>query len=116
VLGAVAAPAGAGVPFQLGKAKLNTKKGTATMAVEVPAKGKVSISTAKDVSHTEIFFDGPGQGKLPIKAKQGKPIQLLKANGKLKVNFTVTYAPQGPGQPPGGPTSVLRTVTLKLNR
>jgi hypothetical protein len=107
---------GAGVPFQLGKPKLNTKKGTATLAVEVPAKGKVSVSTAKNLSYTEIFFDGPGQGKLPIRARQGKPVEQLRANGELKVKFTVTYAPQGPNQPPGGPSFKVLTVTLRLDR
>ncbi len=43
--------------------------------MEVPEKGKVSISTAKNLSFTEIFFDAAGRAKLPIRARQGKPVR-----------------------------------------
>jgi hypothetical protein len=81
---------------------LNKNKGTATMKVTVPARGKVGVSTAKKLSYTTIFFDGPGTAKLPIRARQGKPVKQLRATGKLRAKFTVTYAPQGPNQPPRG--------------
>jgi hypothetical protein len=113
----LAAPAaGAPVPFEVGKPKLNKQKGTATLAVEVPEKGKVSISTAKNLSFTEIFFDAAGRAKLPIRARKGKPIQVLKNTGKLGAKFTVTFAPQGPPTPSGGPSSKVLTITLQLKR
>ena len=86
----LAAPAAAApVPFELGKPELNKDKGTATLAVEVPEKGKVSVSTAKTV-------------------------QQLKNTGKLKAKFTVTFAPQGPPTPSGGPSAKVLTITLRL--
>jgi hypothetical protein len=110
------ATAAAPVPFQIGKPKLNKQKGTAVLRVEVPEKGKVSISTEKQLSYTEIFFQGAGSGKLPIRARQGKPINQLKANGKLTVKPTITFAPQGPPSPSGGPNSKVITVTLRFTR
>jgi hypothetical protein len=51
---------------------------------------------------------------LPIRARQGKPVRRLKATGRLKAKFTVTFVPQGPPTPSGGPSSKVLTVTLKL--
>lgn len=112
----VPAIAAAPVPFEIGKPKLNKKKGTATLAVEVPEKGKVSVTTAKNLSATEIFFDAAGRGRLPIRPRQGKPIQVLKNTGKLKAKLAVTFAPQGPPTPSGGPSSKVLTITLRLDR
>ena len=102
----------AATSFQMGKPKLNTRKGTATLLVTVPEKGKVTVTTEKRLAYTEIFFDGAGQAKLPIRARQGKPVQQLKANGELKVSPVISFVPQGPGS--GSPSSKRITLILKL--
>jgi hypothetical protein len=113
--GAIAA-AQAGVPLELGGLTLNTHKGTATLAVTVPAAGKVEIVAPKTISHTQVNFTGPATGSLPIRARQGKPAQQLRDRGQLRAKLDIFYAPQGPDQPPGGPSDQFKTVTLRLKR
>ena len=98
--------------FQIGKPKLNPRKGTATVLVSVPALGKVGVSTEKQVSYTEVFFDGPGEAKLAIRPRQGKPVKVLEARGRLAVKPAITFVPQGPGA--GSPISKRISLTLKL--
>jgi hypothetical protein len=109
------ATAAAPVPFQIGKPKLNKKKGTASLAVKVSGKGKVFVSVAKNLSYTVIFFDGAGRGKLPIRPRQGKPVRQLKNTGKLKAKLAVTFTPQGPNTS-GGPYNKVLRITLKRKR
>lgn len=102
-----------GVPFQLGQLQLNTKKGTATLKVTVPAYGKVEIVAPKTVSHTQVI-GGPGELTVPIRLRQGKPVMQLRNKGRYRVKLDVFYAPQGPNQPPGGPSDLFKTLTLRL--
>ena len=82
------------------------------MLVSVPALGKVGVSTEKQVSYTEVFFDGPGEAKLAIRPRQGKPVKVLEARGRLAVKPAITFVPQGPGA--GSPISKRISLTLKL--
>jgi hypothetical protein len=109
------ASSSAGVPFQLGKLTLNTKKGTAVLVVTIPAYGKVEITGPKTVSDTKVI-GGPGQVNLPIRLRQGKPVQQLRKKGRYRVTLDVFYAPQGPNQPSGGPSDIFKTITLRLKR
>jgi hypothetical protein len=102
-----------GVPFQLGQLQLNTEKGTATLNVTIPAYGKVEIVAPKTVSHTQVI-GGPGELTLPIRLRQGKPVMQLRNKGRYRVRLDVFYVPQGPNQPPGGPSDLFKTVTLRL--
>ncbi len=102
-----------GVPFQLGKSQLNTKKGTATLKVTVPAFGKVQIVAPKTVSHTQVV-GGPGELTLPIRLRQGKPVKQLRNKGRYRVMLDVFYVPQGANQPSGGPSDLFKTITLRL--
>ena len=109
------AAATAGVPFQLGDVQLNTRKGTARLEVTIPAYGKVEITDPKTVSHTKVI-GGPGELSLPIRLRQGKPVRQLRTRGHYRVTLDVFYAPQGPNQPPGGPSDLFTTLTLRLKR
>jgi len=83
--------------FEIGKASVNKKNGTATVPVTVPDDGslaatgkgvkvKVGASTAKSVS--------AGTVKLKVKPK-GKTRSKLNASGKAKVKLKITYTPNG---------------------
>jgi hypothetical protein len=99
--------------FTLGKAKLNKKKGTATLTVDVPNPGEltgsgkgVKVANAAVTSKTVTV---PGAVKLTIKAK-GKKQKTLNETGKVKVKPTITYAPTG-----GDPRTQSIKVKLKKN-
>ena len=91
-----APPAGQPSPsneFSFGKLKLNKRKGTATLAVDVPGPGKLAL-TGKDVKGQSESADGAGTVKLTIKPK-GKAKSKLKKSGKATVEVAVTYTPTG---------------------
>src|SRR4029079_4051128 len=90
--------------FELGKTKLNKKKGTATIAVSVPAAGDLTL-TGKNVapqktSGRELLGSSSlrpvaaGTSELKVKAK-GKAKRKLKSKGKVKVKATITFTPNG---------------------
>lgn len=89
------------------KAKLNRKKGTATLTVAVSGPGNLTL-TGKKVRRLSKTVGGPGKAKLTIKAK-GKAAKALRNRGKAKVALEVTYTPTG-----GAPAATAKTVTLKL--
>jgi hypothetical protein len=99
--------------FSFGKARRNTKKGTATLTVDAPNPGELVLSgkgvkpagaagavTAKTVT-------AAGNVKLLIRAK-GKKQRTLNETGKVKVSFAVTYTPTG-----GDPSTQSRKLKLK---
>ena len=113
----VAAPDNA---FTAGKAKLDKKKGTATITVTVPGPGTLSL-TGKDVAPQRepagLFRDllakpvnAAGPVELTVKAK-GKAKKKLKKKGKLKTTVTITFTPTG-----GTAFSQDRQVKLKLKK
>jgi hypothetical protein len=82
----------------LGKVKLNKNKGTATLAVNVPGPGTLSL-TGKGVkaqrpggATVSKAVASAGTVKLRIKAKGSKKKKLLDT-GKVKVKVNVTYKP-----------------------
>jgi hypothetical protein len=101
--------------FTLGKAKLNKKKGTATLTVDVPNPGEltgsgkgVKVASAAGAV-TSKTVTAPGKVKLTIKAK-GKKKGTLNETGKVKVKPKITYTPTG-----GDPTTQSIKVKLKKN-
>ena len=79
----------------LGSITRNRKRGTATVAIDVPnpgeltvsgkgVKGVIAASTAQAVS--------PGSTTLKIKAK-GKQLRKLSLTGRVKLKPTITYTP-----------------------
>ena len=94
--------------FTIGTVTRNKKKGTATVALNIPDAGelvasgkgaKASAATSKAV--------GAGQATLVVKAK-GKKRRKLNANGKVKLNLAITFTPTG-----GKPNTQSLKVKLK---
>jgi hypothetical protein len=92
--------------FSFGKLKRNTGNGTATLTVDVPGPGTLSLkgtgvkkqrSGGATLSRT---VTEAGSQTLRIRAKGAKK-RKLKSVGKVKVKVAVTYTPSGdlPGQP-----------------
>ena len=80
--------------FKFGKVKLNRKKGTATLQVKVPGKGKVALLKSKTVKGQTKAAKKKSTVSLTIKAK-GKAAKALKKKGKAKVKAQVKFTPAG---------------------
>ena len=100
--------------FSLGKLDRSTKKGTATLTVNVPGPGTLELTgngvkaaSARAVQATTVSSAGAVQ--LPIRAK-GKKRKQLNGTGKTKVNVSITYTPSG--DLPGDPNTQSRRVKL----
>jgi hypothetical protein len=93
--------------FTFGKVKDNKKKGTATLAVNVPGPGTLSLTgkgvkaqrPAREATQSSTVT-AAGTVKLLVKP-QGKAKKRLNKKGKVKVAVSVTYTPTGdvPGDP-----------------
>ncbi len=77
--------------FTLGKPKLNKKKGTAKLPVEVPGAGKLKLS-GKSLVNDSAKPKKASTVKLLVKPK-GKLKKKLKKRGKAKVKVTVAFTP-----------------------
>lgn len=91
--------------FTLGKARLNRRRGTATLAVEVPGPGLVAVDGSVP---RQRQADGPGRVTLRI-APRAKSRRILEQRGSVRLRLTVTYVPRG-----GQPNS--RNVSLRLKK
>jgi hypothetical protein len=89
------------------KVKLNKKKGTALLTVNVGAPGKLVVS-GKKIKKRSKTTQAAGNVKLPIVPK-GKALKALKASGKAKVQVKLAYTPTG-----GVVSTLTRKVQLKL--
>ncbi len=83
--------------FQIGAVTRNKKKGTASIAVDVPGPGELTAS-GKGVKAAGAIaaatVGAAGQVQLPIRAKGAKKAKL-NDTGKVKLNLGVTYTPTG---------------------
>ena len=102
--------------FSFGTLKRNKAKGTATLAVDVPGPGTVSLSgggvkpqRAGGGATTSKTVSAAGNVKLPIKAK-GKAKKKLNKTGKVKVKAVVTYMPKA--EIAGDPKTEVKRVKL----
>jgi hypothetical protein len=99
--------------FTLGKAKRNTKRGTATLTVEVPNPGVLALdgkgvkSAAAGGARAAKSVPAAGEVTLLIKAR-GKSKRKLDETGKVKVKPTITYTPTG-----GDPSTQSRKLKLR---
>jgi hypothetical protein len=89
------------------KVKLNKKKGTAAFSFNLGGPGKV-VLTGKKVKKRAKAAAKAGRVSLPVVSK-GKALKALRANGKSKVKFSVTFTPTG-----GSSASFTTAVTLRL--
>ncbi len=83
--------------LSLGKVKLNKKKGTATLSVEVSGAGKVALKQTSTVTGATKTANAAGTVKLTVKSR-GKAKKTLNKKGKVKVKASVTFTPTA-GQP-----------------
>lgn len=101
--------------FSIGKPKLNKKKGTATLPVDVPGAGTLTL-TGKGIAKQRMGrLSGPvaktvtkaGKVNLTVRPK-GKTKKKLKKKGKAKVKLTIGFTPTG-----GTAGTQAKSVTLK---
>jgi hypothetical protein len=75
------------------KLKLNKKRGTANLAVNVGGPGTITLTGAKVKKQTKSAA-AAGKISIPVRAK-GKALKGLKASGKARVKFNVSFTPTG---------------------
>lgn len=92
----------------IGKAKLNTKKGTATLPVQVPGAGTLSLA-GKGLKIVSSISTAAGRVNMKVKPT-GRTADKLDAEGKARVTPEVTFTPSG-----GSPNTESTRVTLKQN-
>jgi hypothetical protein len=98
--------------FTFGSVKRNKKKGTASLAVQVPNPGEITgsgkgVEAAIAGALASRPVTAPGRVRLRIAAK-GKKRRKLNATGKAKLRPRITYTPTG-----GDPNTLSRSVTLR---
>jgi hypothetical protein len=84
--------------FSVGAATRNKKKGTAQVPLTLPDAGDVTVSgngvKGRVASASKSVAVGAGPVNVVIKAK-GKKKRKLNETGKVKVNASITYTPNG---------------------
>jgi hypothetical protein len=81
----------------IGAAVLNKKNGTASLTVNVPNPGQVSLSgtgVTPASAHAAVAVSAPGPVTLLVSAS-GKKKKKLKSKGKVSVGPIVTFTPTG---------------------
>ena len=101
--------------FSLGKITRNKKKGTATVALNLPNPGEVTLfskeaKAASAAGATAAVSVPAGEAKIKIKAK-GERKRKLNERGKVKVDITLTYTPSGGDLP----RDLQKRLALKKN-
>ena len=79
--------------FDVSKPRRNKKKGTATLAVEVPGPGSIQLR-GKSLARSGRTLPAAGTAKLAVKPK-GRLKKRLKKRGKLTVRPRITFKPDG---------------------
>ena len=93
--------------LNVGKLKVDRRKGTATVAATVNGAGSVQLS-GKGLRATTQSVSAPGTVSLPIKPKGKAKADLIK-KGRLKVAATVTFTPNTGGSVSEAISGWLRT-------
>jgi hypothetical protein len=82
--------------FTLGKFAKNKKKGTATLAVTLPAPSAGTLTlSGKGLKTQTLAITGQTEVKLKVAAKSKAVKKALRKKGKRKVQIDVAYAPTG---------------------
>jgi hypothetical protein len=79
--------------FSFGKLSLNRKKGTATLAVDIPEPGAI-VTSGKGIKKVTVRSAKAGTVKVPLKAV-GKGLRRLDRKGKLRALLRIAYSPVG---------------------
>lgn len=91
--------------FEIGRVRLDRRRGTATIAVVVPGPGLVALAGAVPQQRQAA---GAGSVRLRVLPKRGAR-RLLRRRGSARLRLTVTFTPRG-----GLPDS--RSFSLRLKR
>jgi hypothetical protein len=91
--------------FQLGKARLNRKRGTAILAVDLPGPGLVALDGGVPQQRQ---IEAAGRVVLRVVPK-AKARGILERRGSVRVKLTLTFIPSG-----GSPSS--RGFSLRLKK
>ena len=105
--GSTPTPSGGSELPRPGKLIGNPKKGTATLAVQLPSAGKLVVS-GTGVKHTTKLVKAAAKVTVTIKAT-GKELKRLKEDGTVTLTVTVAFTPTG-----GKTEKVKKAVVLKL--
>jgi len=101
--------------LKLGKAKLNKKKGFATIAATVNQAGEVSLVESKSVKAQTASAAAASTISLRVQAV-GKALKKLKRDGKVTVTANVVFATAATTNAPSSEASANRRLTLKLTK
>jgi hypothetical protein len=94
--------------FALGNVRRNAKKGTATLAVTVPAPGRLAISVGGGRTRRVATRSVRGAGTFQLLVKAaGQAHRTLARTGRVTVRVNVTYTPVG-----ARPSKASRNVRL----
>lgn len=92
--------------IELGKVKLNAKKGTATVLATVNGPGELRV-TGPNAKTTTVKAGGAGSVAIAVTARR-KALKQLKAKGALTARVTVTFTAAG-----GGTATASKAVRLR---
>lgn len=95
--------------FTIGAVTQNKKKGTATIAVDVPAAGRVHAE-GQDLTPVDLEAAAAGTVSVPVEVT-GKTKKKLKRKGKVDVQVVLSFSRAGLD-----PASQTTTVTVKRKR
>lgn len=93
--------------FRLGKAKINKRRGTAKLAVEVSGAGALALKKSKQLKGSHTRAKGAGTTKLAVRSR-GKAKRKLRRAGSVRVKAAVTFRPDG-----GSPMKATKKLKLK---
>jgi hypothetical protein len=97
--------------FETGVISRNKKKGTATLMLDIPNPGVLTVS-GKGVKATVSAASQVQAGTVKLKlAAKGKQRKKLRAKGQVRLKPTITFTPTG-----GDPNAQTTKVKLKLSR
>jgi hypothetical protein len=80
--------------FTLAGVTRSKRRGTATIALDLPNSGKLTVSGPGIKTPTPEQTVSAGQAQLLVKARAGKKRKLF-TKGRCKVNVAITYTPTG---------------------
>ena len=84
--------------FSIVKTQTNQRRGTATLTLDLPNPGELSVSgngvKAASNAHEATTVPAPGPANVLVQAK-GRQKGALNRTGKVKLNVTITFTPTG---------------------
>jgi hypothetical protein len=80
--------------FRFGGVRVNKKRGSAKLTVNVPGPGQVKLAKSTSVKGKRKWAEQSGKKRLSVKVK-GKAKKRLNERGKTKVKAKIIYTPDG---------------------